>query len=240
MAVCFSWRDRLLARLRKRYGEKLTSLMPMETSSMSRMGQRSDPRRRDAWSADEYRLPQHGPMLTARRQSRRRYSRCSRFGFTPPPRSLVRVAEPRKRALDGGDAACGHARVARRRVQLGMSEQSLDQPDVGAVLEQMRGKAVAQRMQADALPDPGRARRLVEQPAELTRHQMQPRPASGEQPALSAAARLLHRTGSTVPSTIAAAGRAPQAAAWRDDPLLKLAVGYSEQADLGRGDRRAA
>jgi hypothetical protein len=44
VAVCSSWRNRLLARLRKRYGEKLTSLMPMETSSMSRMGQRSEPR----------------------------------------------------------------------------------------------------------------------------------------------------------------------------------------------------
>jgi hypothetical protein len=48
-------------------------------------------------------------------------------------------------------------------------EQSLDQPDIDAALEQMRGKAVAQRMQADALPDAGSVRRLMEQAAELAR-----------------------------------------------------------------------
>src|SRR5262249_32784451 len=109
---------------------------------------------------------------------------CGRLGLRPPPRPLVFAAEPRKRALDGGDAACGHASVARRCVQLGMSKQSLDQPDVDAALEQMRGEAVAKRMQADALPDAGSVRRLVKEPAELARRQMQPRSASWEQPAL--------------------------------------------------------
>ena len=56
--------------------------------------------------------------------------------------------QARERALDGGDPTCGDTCVARRRVQLGMPKQSLDQPDIGAALEQMRGKAVAQRMQA--------------------------------------------------------------------------------------------
>ena len=106
----------------------------------------------------------------------------------PLPRPLVRAAKLRERTLDGGDPTCGHTCVARRRVQLGMPKQSLDQPDIGAALEQMRGKAVAQRMQADVLPDAGSVRRLMEQPAELARRQMQPRSASGEQPALIGAA----------------------------------------------------
>ena len=50
-----------------------------------------------------------------------------------------------------------------------MPKQSLDQPDIDAALEQMRGKAVAQRMQADVLPDAGSVRRLMEQAAELAR-----------------------------------------------------------------------
>src|SRR5476651_1256564 len=78
-----------------------------------------------------------------------------RLELTPLPRPLVRVAEARERALDGSDPTCGHARVARCRVQLVVTEQGVDQPDIGAALEQMRGKAVAQRMQADALLDAG-------------------------------------------------------------------------------------
>ena len=81
----------------------------------------------------------------------------------PLPRPLVRAAKLREWALDGGDPTCGDPCVARRRVELGMPKQSLDQPDIGAALEQMRGKAVAQRMQADAFPDAGSVRRLMEQ-----------------------------------------------------------------------------
>ena len=141
-----------------------------------------------------------------------RAARLRRLGLTPLPRPLVRAAEPRERALDGGDPACGHARVARRRVQLVVAEQSLDQPDIGAALEQMRGKAVAQRMQADALPDAGSFRRLMEQAAELARRQMQSRVGVRGTASAPVAARL-HRSGSAAPSTIAAAARAPPAAA---------------------------
>ena len=87
----------------------------------------------------------------------------------PFPRPLVRAAKLRERTLDGSDPTCGHTCVARRRVQLGMPKQSLDQPDIDAALKQMRGKAVAQRMQADALSDAGSVRRLMEQAAELAR-----------------------------------------------------------------------
>ena len=90
-------------------------------------------------------------------------------GLCSLPRPLVCAAKLRERTLDGGDPTCGHTCIARRRVQLGMPKQSLDQPDIDAALEQMRGKAVAQRMQADALPDAGSVRRLMEQAAELAR-----------------------------------------------------------------------
>src|SRR5437660_9405058 len=113
------------------------------------------------------------PRLASRQAGpwSRKISATSRVGrptsaaLTPP----VRAYAASSAAGACGDPTCGHTCVARRRVQLGMSKQSLDQPDIGAALEQMRGKAVAQRMQADALPDAGSVRRLMEQAAELAR-----------------------------------------------------------------------
>src|SRR5688572_8047496 len=121
---------------------------------------------------------------TSRAGRTMRAAQLRRLGLTPLSRPLVRAAELRERALDGSDPARGHARVACRRVQLVVAEQSLDQPDIGAALEQMRSKAVAQRMQADALLDAGSFSRLMEQAAELARGQMQSPSASGEEPAL--------------------------------------------------------
>src|SRR6266568_5594495 len=48
-----------------------------------------------------------------------------------------------------------------------MSEQRLDDSDIGTAFEQMGRKAVAQRVQAHPFPDPGPIGRLVEQPVEL-------------------------------------------------------------------------
>jgi len=45
----------------------------------------------------------------------------------------------------------------------------LDHTNIDILFEQMRGEAVAQRMQADVLPDAGSVRRLMEQAAELAR-----------------------------------------------------------------------
>ena len=112
----------------------------------------------------------------------------------PLPRPLVRAAKLRERTLDGGDPTCGHTCVARRRVQLGMPKQSLDQPDIDAAIEQMRGKAVAQRMQADALPNAGSVRRLMKQAAELASLDAIPVDARGI--ASAPAAAPLHRSGS--------------------------------------------
>ena len=59
----------------------------------------------------------------------------------------------------------GNAGIARRRIELVVPQQSLDDSDIGAALEQMGGEAVAQRMQAHALFDPGRRGRFMKQPA---------------------------------------------------------------------------
>jgi hypothetical protein len=44
--------------------------------------------------------------------------------------------------------------VARRRVQLGMSEQNLDHPYIGMVLHQMGGEGVPQRVRRHQEPSP--------------------------------------------------------------------------------------
>ena len=64
-----------------------------------------------------------------------------------------------------------HAGVERGRVELGMSEQHLDDADVDVLLEQVGGKAVAQRMGRDALLDAGRLGGLVDGAVELARRQ---------------------------------------------------------------------
>ena len=53
---------------------------------------------------------------------------------------MARRGQARERALDFGDEFRRHAGVAGRRVQLLVSEQSLNQPDILAVLEQMVAK----------------------------------------------------------------------------------------------------
>jgi hypothetical protein len=47
-----------------------------------------------------------------------------------------------ERARDGTDHVGGHLRVERGRIDLGMSEQNLDQTHIGVLLEQVRGKAM--------------------------------------------------------------------------------------------------
>src|ERR1039458_4438391 len=80
---------------------------------------------------------------------------------------FARLRQQVERALDAGDHAGGDARVARRGVQFVVTQQRLDDADIGAALEQVGREAVAQRMQRHALLDPGRVGRLMEQAAEL-------------------------------------------------------------------------
>ncbi len=70
-------------------------------------------------------------------------------------------------------------------VQLGVPEQDLDDPDVGAVLQQVGGEAVAQRVRPDPLGDVGGLCRLDDDAMELPRADRLHRVLSGEQPAVA-------------------------------------------------------
>ena len=70
--------------------------------------------------------------------------------------------EPVERALGPGDHLRRDARVARRRRQILVSEQDLDDANVDAALQEMGREAVAQNVHAHALVDAGRdARRTA-------------------------------------------------------------------------------
>src|SRR5215218_10912721 len=58
-----------------------------------------------------------------------------------------------QRAHDLADRLGGDAGIERRGVELGVTEQDLDHPDIDVLLEQMGGKAVPQGVQRDALFD---------------------------------------------------------------------------------------
>ena len=62
--------------------------------------------------------------------------------------------------------------------------QALDNPDIGLLLQEMRGKAMPQRMYADALGDAGTPRCQANDPVELARTHVLPAVA-GKQPGLS-------------------------------------------------------
>ena len=106
--------------------------------------------------------------LQSRSSHNRRLLRRRPLGVSPG-RLAARRAQARERALDLGDESCRHAGVASRRVELFVSEQRLNQPNVPAVLEQMGCEGMTQRMKRDRLAQPRRLRRLLEQPAELAR-----------------------------------------------------------------------
>ena len=100
-------------------------------------------------------------------------------------RSLRQVeAEPLQRALDIADRADGDARVERRRLQLGMAEQHLDHANVGALFEEMGGKAMPQGMRRDALGDAGQILGGGDGAVELTGGYRVDRVLSGKEPDL--------------------------------------------------------
>src|SRR5205807_5604863 len=86
-----------------------------------------------------------------------------------------------KRAGHIADCADGDACVERRRVELLVSEQNLDDPDVGLLLQEMGGKAVPQCVNADTLCNPGTPRCQANDPVELARTHVLPAIA-GKQP----------------------------------------------------------
>ena len=68
-------------------------------------------------------------------------------------------AQPLERALDVADRVDGDAGVERRRLQLGVSEQDLDHPNVDALFEQMGSEGYGPgcgEMRLRDAPDPSR------------------------------------------------------------------------------------
>ena len=60
-----------------------------------------------------------------------------------------------ERALRRPDRVGRDLRIARRRRQIVMTEQNLNDPDVGSAFQEMRREAMAQRVQRDPLGQPG-------------------------------------------------------------------------------------
>src|SRR5215469_721152 len=82
------------------------------------------------------------------------------------------------------DRLDGDACVERCRVKLLVSEQGLDDADIGLLLQQMGGKAVPQRMNTDAFGDAGTPRCQAHDAVELAPTRVLPAVA-GEQPGLA-------------------------------------------------------
>ena len=85
-------------------------------------------------------------------------------------------------ADDRADHVGGDLGIERRRVDLGMAEQDLDQANIGILLEQVGGKTVPQRVRRHGLLDPGHAGGGVNGAIELPRRHRQHRITAGEQP----------------------------------------------------------
>lgn len=60
---------------------------------------------------------------------------------------LLSQGKPVQGAHHLADRACGHAGVKRCRVELGMAQEHLDDPDIDILLEKMGREAVPQRVQ---------------------------------------------------------------------------------------------
>jgi len=89
-----------------------------------------------------------------------------------------------ERARHLADRADGDAGVERGRVELLVSEQDLDDPDIGLLLQEMRGKAVPQCMNTNALGNAGACCGHANEPVKLARTHVLP-VVAGKQPGLA-------------------------------------------------------
>src|SRR6267143_1386755 len=92
--------------------------------------------------------------------------------------------QPVQWAYDLTDDVGGHLGVARRGVELGMSEQNLDHTNVVLLLEQVRGEAVSQRVRRHPIGQPGQFGGHVAGAIELARGDRVDAVATGEHPHL--------------------------------------------------------
>src|SRR5215472_7432428 len=89
-----------------------------------------------------------------------------------------------ERACHLAERVDGDAGVERRRIELLVSEQHLDDADIGLLLQKMGGKAVPQRVNTDTLGNAGALGCHANEPVELApTHVLSP--VAGEQPGLA-------------------------------------------------------
>src|ERR1700730_14285394 len=89
-----------------------------------------------------------------------------------------------ERARHLAERVDGDAGVERRRIELLVSEQHLDDADIGLLLQEMGGKAVPQRVNTDTLGNAGALGGHANEPVELApTHVLSP--VAGEQPGLA-------------------------------------------------------
>src|SRR6516225_1431762 len=86
---------------------------------------------------------------------RRKMSATSTAGRDNGGASAGHLQQQVERARHLANRADGDAGVERCRVELFVSEQNLDNPDIGVLLQEMRGKAMPQCMNTDTLGNAG-------------------------------------------------------------------------------------
>src|SRR5262249_41956210 len=114
---------------------------------------------------------------------RRKMSATSTAGRDNGRASAGHLPQEVERARHLADRADSDAGVKRCGVKLLVSEQNLDDADIGLLLQEVGGKAVPQRMNADTLGDAGTPRCQANDPMHLARTRMLPAVA-GKQPGL--------------------------------------------------------
>src|SRR6266478_955814 len=87
-----------------------------------------------------------------------------------------------ERAHDLPDGLGGDTRIERGGVELGVSQQDLDHPDIGVLLQKMRRKAVTKGVRGHRLADLGHLGRGIAGAPELARRHRVDRIHSGKQP----------------------------------------------------------
>jgi len=115
---------------------------------------------------------------------RRKMSATSTAGRDNGRASAGHLQQKIERAGHLAERGDGDAGVKRRRVELFVSEQNLDDPDIGFLLQEMSGKAVPQCVDADTFGNAGTPRCQANDPVELARTRMLPAVA-WKQPGLS-------------------------------------------------------